>query len=68
MDLTTARAMRRKTQWDIRKGTGIHQTKVSLMEHGYVIPNDREKTLIADVLGFRVDEIDWPEPEALRNQ
>jgi DNA-binding XRE family transcriptional regulator len=64
MDLTTARAMKRKTQWDIRKQTGIHQTKVSLIEHGYVIPSDREKALIANVLGFRVNEIDWPESEA----
>ena len=63
MDLVTARAIRKKTQWDIRKGTGIHQTKVSLMEHGYVTPTDREKALIANVLGFRVNEIDWPESE-----
>jgi DNA-binding XRE family transcriptional regulator len=59
MDLTTARAMKRKTQWDIRKQTGIHQSKISLIERGYVAPIDAEKALIARILGFHVDEIDW---------
>ena len=57
MDLTTARAMKRQTQWDIRKKTGIHQSKISLIERGYVTPSDNEKSLIARILGFQVDEI-----------
>jgi DNA-binding XRE family transcriptional regulator len=59
MDLVTARAVKKKTQWDLRKATGIHQSKISLIEHGYVVPTDKEKELIADVLGCRVDEINW---------
>jgi hypothetical protein len=60
MDLATARAIKKKTQWDLRKATGIHQSKISLMEHGYVVPTDREKALIAEVLGYRRNEIEWP--------
>ncbi len=60
MDLQTARAMKKKTQWDLRKATGIHQSKISLIEHGYIIPNDEEKGAIAQTLGVAVNEIDWP--------
>jgi len=61
MDLVEARARKRVTQWDIRKRTGICQTKVSLIERGYVCPTDKEKKVIAQALGFTVDEIEWDE-------
>ena len=65
MDLVTARAFKKATQWDLRQATGIHQSKISLIEHGYVIPTDQEKILIADALGFRVDQLEWaPTAEA----
>lgn len=64
MNLFEARARRRKTQWDIRQNTGIHQSKVSLIERGYVEPTEKEKTLIAKALGFAVSEIKWPKQEA----
>ena len=60
MDLKVARVLNGKTQWDVRKVTGIHQSKVSLIENGYVIPTNDEKKLIAGVLGFQVNEIEWP--------
>lgn len=66
MDLVTARAVKKKTQWDIRKATGIHQSKLSLIENGYVIPTDDEKVVIAKVLKFQVDEIEWP-PSVLKS-
>ena len=66
MDLATARATKKKTQWDLRKATGIHQSKISLIEHGYIIPNDEEKAAIADALAVSVNEIDWP--DKIRNQ
>lgn len=61
MDLATARAIKKKTQWDLRRVTGINQSKISLIEHGYIIPNDDEKASIAWVLGVAVNEIQWPE-------
>ena len=60
MHLVEARSKKRITQWDVRKSTGIHQSKISLIEHGYVIPSDKEKDLIAKALGFQASEIDWP--------
>ena len=60
MDLVTARAIRKKTQWDLRKLTGIHQSKISLIEHGYIVPDDSEKIAIARALNFAVNEINWP--------
>jgi DNA-binding XRE family transcriptional regulator len=61
MDLATTRAMKKKTQWDLRKLTGINQSKISLMEHGHIVPNVEEKAVIARALGVHVDEICWPE-------
>ncbi len=65
MDLSVARAMRKKTQWDLRKATGIHQSKISLIEHGYVEPTDKEKSALAEALGFGVGEIEWSAEEAI---
>ncbi len=52
--------MLRKTQWDLKVLTGIHQSKLSLIERGYIEPTKREKALIAKALGFSANEIDWP--------
>lgn len=60
MDLVIARAKKRVTQWDLRRETGIHQSRVSLIERGYVVPTQKEKEMIANVLGFKVAEIEWP--------
>jgi len=59
MDLVQARAKRRKTQWDIRRETGIHQSKISLIERGYVVSSEEEKRKIAAALEVGVAEIDW---------
>jgi DNA-binding XRE family transcriptional regulator len=59
MDIIEARARKRKNQWDVRLSTGIHQSRISLIENGYVEPTDKEKALIAKALGFDVDEIEW---------
>jgi DNA-binding XRE family transcriptional regulator len=61
MDLTIARAIKKKTQWDLRKATGIHQSKISLIERGYVSPSNEERIAIAEALGFKSNDILWPE-------
>ena len=61
MDLFELRIRKRKTQWDLRIATGIHQSKLSLIERGYVKPSVEEKHLIADALDSSVDKINWPE-------
>jgi predicted transcriptional regulator len=64
MDLAIARAIKKKTQWDLKKATGIHQSKISLIEHGHVNPTDKEKSVLAEALGFGIGEIEWPREEA----
>ena len=59
MDLVEARAKRRKPQWDLRRASGINQSKISLIERGYVDASEEEKRKIAAVLEFCVAEIDW---------
>ena len=59
MDLRTHRVIKGKKQWDVTRETGIPQTKVSLIENGYVSPSESEKTKIAEALGLAVDQIDW---------
>ena len=59
MDLVEVRVKRRKTQWEISRLTGINQTKLSLIENGYVSPSDEEKQKIAKALEFGLEEIDY---------
>jgi transcriptional regulator with XRE-family HTH domain len=66
MDLITLRAKLRKTQWDLKVLTGIHQSKLSLIERGYIEPSKQEKELIARALGFSENEIDWPEDSGIQ--
>lgn len=69
MDLITLRAKLRKTQWDLKILTGIHQSKLSLIERGYIEPTEQEKGLIAMALGFPANEIDWiADSEILTNE
>ncbi|MCF8051569.1 MAG: helix-turn-helix transcriptional regulator [Desulfobacterales bacterium] len=64
MNLREARMKRQVTQWDLRLRAGINQSKVSLIERGYVQPSEEEKAAIAKALGLRVDEIEWAQAEA----
>ena len=59
MDLKEARFKRRVTQWTLAKRTGIHQSKISLIEHGE-IPKKGEKEALSTALGFKADDIEWP--------
>jgi len=59
MDLKTLRVSKRITQWDLRNKTGISQTKICLIERGYIEPSEEEKALIAKALGFGVHKIQW---------
>ena len=62
MDLYVARAQKRRTQWDLSISTGICQSKLSLMENGYIIPNEHEQAIIAQSLGFDIGDINWGRP------
>ena len=59
MNLYVARAQKKKTQWALSISTGICQSKLSLIENGYIVPTEREKELIVQPLGFDIGDIEW---------
>jgi len=59
MDLKTARFKKNLTQWDLKAKTGIHQSKISLMERGYLEPNKDEVKRLAKALGVKADDLTW---------
>jgi DNA-binding XRE family transcriptional regulator len=59
MKLSEARSKKGLNQWDIKLKTGIAQSKLSLIENGYVMPSEDEKDRIASALGVTVGDIDW---------
>ena len=59
MDLREARFKRRLTQLDIRLRTGIHQSKISHFERGFMKPRQDEKARLAKALSLKPDEIEW---------
>jgi len=55
--LREIRVINRTTQFQLRLATGIHQSKISLIENGLIKPRDDEKKKIAKALRVRSDEI-----------
>ena len=60
MNLREARFKKRLTQYDLVKMAGIPQSKISLIERGYVSPTRNEKHAIAKALQVDPKEIVWP--------
>jgi hypothetical protein len=48
-------------QWDLCTLSGVHQSKISLIENGYLAPKESEKGRLTQALGFKPEEFDWPE-------
>ena len=57
MKLREARFKKRYNQWDVSLKTGIPQSKVSLIERGYVNPNEDEKKRLARALDCQIEEM-----------
>lgn len=51
------RVTKRITQFQLRLLTGIHQSKISMIENGLVEPTEDEKKKIAKALGVGTEEI-----------
>jgi transcriptional regulator with XRE-family HTH domain len=60
MDLREARFKKGLTQYDVNRDSGVHQSRISLIERGYVSPTLKEKRAISKVLQINSKEIDWP--------
>lgn len=57
MSLREVRVMKRCNQWDLALKTGISQSRISLIENGYVEPRPEEKRALAKALGVAQKEI-----------
>ena len=55
--LREIRVVKRITQFQLRLSTGIHQSKISMIENGLVDPREDEKKRLAKALGVRMEEI-----------
>ncbi len=64
------RVVKRITQLHLRISTGIHQSKISMIENGLVEPREDEKRRLAKALGMRPEEIwqDKRQDQAVRVQ
>ena len=61
MDLKETRFKKGLTQYDISKNSGVHQSRISLIERGYVFPTLKERRKIAKALDIGIEDIDWNE-------
>jgi transcriptional regulator with XRE-family HTH domain len=55
--LREIRAAKRVTQFELRLSTGIHQSKISLIENGLIDPTAEEKEKIACALEMKPGKI-----------
>jgi transcriptional regulator with XRE-family HTH domain len=65
MNFREARFKKRLTQYDLTLKTGIHQSKISLFERGYLKPRNNERHQIAKALKLRPEEINWDNDRSL---
>jgi transcriptional regulator with XRE-family HTH domain len=61
--LREARVLKRITQFQLRLLTGIHQSKISMIENGFIEPRSDEKQRLAKALGVRTEEVFREEAE-----
>ena len=55
--LREIRVIKRITQFQLRLSTGIHQSKISMIENRLVAPREVEKQRLAKALHVRPEEI-----------
>lgn len=51
------RVLRRQTQYVLGLQTQIHQSRLSLIERGLILPREDEKKRLAKAFGIRVDDL-----------
>lgn len=55
--LRETRVVKRITQFQLRIATGIHQSKISMIENGLIEPKPDERKRLSKALGVPPDEI-----------
>jgi len=56
-ELKKTRILKEINQFQLRIATGIHQSRISHIENGYVQPRDDEKEKLAKALGTSVEKL-----------
>lgn len=51
------RVVRKITQFEVRIKTGIHQSKLSLIENGLITPSEEEMCKLANLFKVDVEEL-----------
>ena len=59
MNLKEARFKKSFTQYDVWLKTGIPQSRISLFERGYALPNDEEKMKLAKALDVKINVLEF---------
>jgi len=59
MNLKEARFRHNLTQYDVSLITGIHQSRISLIESGYILPAEEENQNLAKALGVDPGELEF---------
>ena len=54
------------TQWELSRRSHVPQSKISLIESGYIIPSDLEKKQLSRALKCRVEDI-FPDSLGIQN-
>ena len=62
MTLKEARFKRGLAQFDLRIRSGIHQSKISLMETGRIVPRKDEVEKLAKALNMNPGELEFRNP------
>jgi transcriptional regulator with XRE-family HTH domain len=57
--LREIRFKKRISQWELSRLTGVHQSRISLIENGHR-PKEDEKTRLANELRRDPRDIEWP--------
>jgi transcriptional regulator with XRE-family HTH domain len=55
--LRDIRVIKRVTQFQLRLLSGIHQSRISLIENGFIEPRSDERQRLAKALGVKQEEI-----------
>lgn len=55
--LREKRVVKQITQFQLRIATGIHQSKISMIENGLIEPRPDERRKLAEALGVSPEEI-----------
>jgi transcriptional regulator with XRE-family HTH domain len=59
VDLYLVRAIKKVSQWELARKTGISQTQISLFERGYRVPSECLKQKISEALEVSVNAIEY---------